>query len=117
MRGPGSQLASSQHSASQYAFAVLKDGVYAVVSLCTYGCLVAPVEALHPQRRQRGTCPLYVMSFCKSCDAPCCCCLADRLDKSLTIGQMQGKFQLVLMPTAGHAIQVGGAQWQWVTAT
>ncbi|WIA30381.1 hypothetical protein OEZ86_000467 [Tetradesmus obliquus] len=29
----------------------------------------------------------------------------DRLDKSLTIGQMQGKFQLVLMPTAGHAIQ------------
>jgi protein phosphatase methylesterase 1 len=23
----------------------------------------------------------------------------------LTIGQMQGKFQLVLMPTAGHAIQ------------
>lgn len=30
-----------------------------------------------------------------------------RLDKSLTIGQMQGKFQLVLMPTAGHAIQVG----------
>ncbi|KAF8069435.1 protein phosphatase methylesterase 1 [Scenedesmus sp. PABB004] len=29
----------------------------------------------------------------------------DRLDRSLTIGQMQGKFQLVLMPTAGHAIQ------------
>ncbi|KAF6248317.1 Alpha/Beta hydrolase protein [Scenedesmus sp. NREL 46B-D3] len=29
----------------------------------------------------------------------------DRLDKSLTIGQMQGKFQLVLMPAAGHAIQ------------
>lgn len=29
----------------------------------------------------------------------------DRLDKVLTIGQMQGKFQLVLMPTAGHAIQ------------
>mmetsp|Transcript_17840 Transcript_17840/g.38383 ORF Transcript_17840/g.38383 Transcript_17840/m.38383 type:complete len:374 (+) Transcript_17840:102-1223(+) len=28
----------------------------------------------------------------------------DRLDKSLTIGQMQGKFQLVLMPMAGHAI-------------
>lgn len=28
-----------------------------------------------------------------------------RLDKDLTIGQMQGKFQLVLMPTAGHAIQ------------
>lgn len=29
----------------------------------------------------------------------------DRLDKVLTIGQMQGKFQLVLLPTAGHAIQ------------
>ncbi|KAG2499014.1 hypothetical protein HYH03_003200 [Edaphochlamys debaryana] len=28
----------------------------------------------------------------------------DRLDRSLTIGQMQGKFQLILMPTAGHAI-------------
>jgi protein phosphatase methylesterase 1 len=28
-----------------------------------------------------------------------------RLDKTLTIGQMQGKFQLVLMPAAGHAIQ------------
>ena len=30
---------------------------------------------------------------------------APRLDRDLTIGQMQGKFQLVLMPTAGHAIQ------------
>ncbi|KAG2453592.1 hypothetical protein HYH02_001810 [Chlamydomonas schloesseri] len=29
----------------------------------------------------------------------------DRLDRALTIGQMQGKFQLILMPTAGHAIQ------------
>lgn len=29
----------------------------------------------------------------------------DRLDRELTIGQMQGKFQLVLLPTAGHAIQ------------
>lgn len=29
----------------------------------------------------------------------------DRLDRELTIGQMQGKFQLVLMPKAGHAIQ------------
>ncbi|GIL46545.1 hypothetical protein Vafri_3510 [Volvox africanus] len=28
----------------------------------------------------------------------------DRLDRILTIGQMQGKFQLILMPTAGHAI-------------
>lgn len=34
------------------------------------------------------------------------CAVTCRLDKSLTIGQMQGKFQLVLMPTAGHAIQV-----------
>lgn len=33
-------------------------------------------------------------------------CLAgtDRLDKDLTVGQMQGKFQLVLLPTSGHAI-------------
>jgi protein phosphatase methylesterase 1 len=29
----------------------------------------------------------------------------DRLDKALSIGQMQGKFQLSLMPSAGHAIQ------------
>jgi len=28
----------------------------------------------------------------------------DRLDKMLTIGQMQGKFQLVLLPRAGHAV-------------
>lgn len=35
-----------------------------------------------------------------------CITVERRLDKSLTIGQMQGKFQLVLMPTAGHAIQV-----------
>jgi len=29
----------------------------------------------------------------------------DRLDKDLTIGQMQGKFQLVLLPACGHVIQ------------
>lgn len=29
----------------------------------------------------------------------------DRLDKTLTVGQMQGRFQLVLMPQSGHAIQ------------
>ncbi|KAI8823563.1 Alpha/Beta hydrolase protein [Fimicolochytrium jonesii] len=29
----------------------------------------------------------------------------DRLDTALTIGQMQGKFQLVLYPESGHAIQ------------
>lgn len=29
----------------------------------------------------------------------------DRLDKDLTIGQMQGKFQLVLLPACGHAVQ------------
>ncbi|MEW5299451.1 MAG: hypothetical protein WDW36_002468 [Sanguina aurantia] len=28
----------------------------------------------------------------------------DRLDKALTIGQMQGRFQMVLLPQAGHAI-------------
>ena len=28
----------------------------------------------------------------------------DRLDTALTVGQMQGKFQLTVMPTAGHAI-------------
>lgn len=28
----------------------------------------------------------------------------DRLDKDLTIGQMQGKFQLQVLPQAGHAI-------------
>ena len=30
---------------------------------------------------------------------------SDRLDKELTIGQMQGKFQLSMMPNSGHAIQ------------
>jgi pimeloyl-ACP methyl ester carboxylesterase len=30
---------------------------------------------------------------------------ADRLDKTLTVGQMQGKFQLVLAPQSGHAVQ------------
>lgn len=29
----------------------------------------------------------------------------DRLDKALTIGQMQGKFQLELIPQVGHVIQ------------
>jgi protein phosphatase methylesterase 1 len=29
----------------------------------------------------------------------------DRLDKALMIGQMQGKFQLELLPQAGHAVQ------------
>jgi len=29
----------------------------------------------------------------------------DRLDKTLTIGQMQGKFQLEVLPQAGHVIQ------------
>jgi protein phosphatase methylesterase 1 len=28
----------------------------------------------------------------------------DRLDKALTVGQMQGKFQLHVMPQSGHAI-------------
>lgn len=30
---------------------------------------------------------------------------ADRLDRPLTIAQMQGKFQMVLVPQSGHAIQ------------
>ncbi len=29
----------------------------------------------------------------------------DRLDKELMIGQMQGKFQLVVIPEAGHFVQ------------
>ncbi|GMH32638.1 hypothetical protein BSKO_00472 [Bryopsis sp. KO-2023] len=29
----------------------------------------------------------------------------DRLDKALTIGQMQGRFQMVVLPAAGHAVQ------------
>jgi protein phosphatase methylesterase 1 len=28
----------------------------------------------------------------------------DRLDRDLTIGQMQGKFQMVVLPAAGHAV-------------
>lgn len=44
------------------------------------------------------------------CQVPCPKMLllagTDRLDKVLTIGQMQGKFQLAVLPMAGHAIQV-----------
>ena len=29
----------------------------------------------------------------------------DRLDRELMIGQMQGKFQLVVLPEAGHFVQ------------
>lgn len=29
----------------------------------------------------------------------------DRLDKELMIGQMQGKYQLVVFPDAGHFVQ------------
>jgi pimeloyl-ACP methyl ester carboxylesterase len=29
----------------------------------------------------------------------------DRLDKTLTIGQMQGKFQMALFPESGHCVQ------------
>ena len=28
----------------------------------------------------------------------------DRLDKDLTIGQMQGKFQMQVLPQSGHAV-------------
>jgi protein phosphatase methylesterase 1 len=28
----------------------------------------------------------------------------DRLDKDLTIGQMQGKFQMIVLPQSGHAV-------------
>ncbi len=28
----------------------------------------------------------------------------DRLDRDLTVGQMQGKFQMQVLPQAGHAI-------------
>lgn len=28
----------------------------------------------------------------------------DRLDRSLTVGQMQGKFQMQVLPDAGHAV-------------
>ncbi|BFZ14915.1 hypothetical protein BsWGS_17954 [Bradybaena similaris] len=41
-----------------------------------------------------------------SCNAPKMLILAgpDRLDKDLTIGQMQGKFQMNLLPQCGHAV-------------
>ncbi len=29
----------------------------------------------------------------------------DRLDKDLTVGQMQGKFQMIVLPKVGHAVQ------------
>jgi protein phosphatase methylesterase 1 len=35
---------------------------------------------------------------------------SDRLDKSLTIAQMQGKFQMVLVPNAGHAVHEDDAE-------
>ncbi|XP_052794769.1 protein phosphatase methylesterase 1-like [Mya arenaria] len=41
-----------------------------------------------------------------SCDVPKMLLLAgvDRLDKDLTIGQMQGKFQMQVLPRCGHAV-------------
>ncbi|XP_071126223.1 protein phosphatase methylesterase 1-like [Mytilus edulis] len=41
-----------------------------------------------------------------SCDCPKMLLLAgvDRLDKELTIGQMQGKFQMQVLPQCGHAV-------------
>ena len=37
----------------------------------------------------------------------------DRLDKELMIGQMQGKFQMVVVPGVGHMLQeVRGCCWQ-----
>lgn len=29
----------------------------------------------------------------------------DRLDTDLTVGQMQGKFQMVVLPKVGHCVQ------------
>ncbi|GAU98461.1 hypothetical protein RvY_09604 [Ramazzottius varieornatus] len=42
-----------------------------------------------------------------SCPVPKLLILAgmDRLDKDLSIGQMQGKFQMVVLPKSGHAVQ------------
>ncbi|PSN37996.1 Protein phosphatase methylesterase 1 [Blattella germanica] len=42
-----------------------------------------------------------------SCPVPKMLLLAgiDRLDKDLTVGQMQGKFQLQVLPQSGHAVQ------------
>jgi hypothetical protein len=31
----------------------------------------------------------------------------DRLDKELMIGQMQGKFQMVVLPASGHCVGLG----------
>ncbi|CAH1778219.1 unnamed protein product [Owenia fusiformis] len=41
-----------------------------------------------------------------SCDVPKLLMLAgvDRLDKDLTVGQMQGKFQMQVLPQCGHAV-------------
>lgn len=33
----------------------------------------------------------------------------DRLDRELTIGQMQGRFQIAVLPTSGHAVQEDNA--------
>jgi protein phosphatase methylesterase 1 len=37
----------------------------------------------------------------------------DRLDKSLMIGQMQGKFQLVVLPAVGHTVQEDAPDKVW----
>lgn len=41
-----------------------------------------------------------------SCDCPKLLLLAgvDRLDRDLTVGQMQGKFQMHVVPKSGHAV-------------
>ncbi|XP_055085107.1 protein phosphatase methylesterase 1-like [Periophthalmus magnuspinnatus] len=50
----------------------------------------------------RGTSNLFL-----SCDLPKLLLLAgiDRLDRDLTIGQMQGKFMMQVLPPCGHAVQ------------
>lgn len=84
---------------------------------CHQGCTCGQLEGEQgsPDRTAIATqhCQIPLPSRC------CCGCLSqvpcpkmlllagtDRLDKVLTIGQMQGKFQLAVLPMAGHAIQV-----------
>nr|XP_054929363.1 protein phosphatase methylesterase 1-like [Dermacentor andersoni] len=46
--------------------------------------------------------PLFLVSLCSGSKAAASG--VDRLDKDLTIGQMQGKFQMQVLPQCGHAV-------------
>jgi protein phosphatase methylesterase 1 len=71
------------------------------------GALTWRTDLLPSERHWRGWFEGLSALFLNAVPAPRLLVLAgtDRLDKDLTIGQMQGKFQLLLLYGVGHAVQ------------